>query len=142
MTLDKKRPVLEFEIPGKAVPLKSPRIFYDKRRGKYRGVVPQEVKDWQANIIIWSKVGTRKQRWRLTDNAVILDVEIGIQRKSNQKNWKYPETKPDRTNLLKPIEDALEGIVYTNDSRIVDGRVTKVFADYDYVRIKVVDLEG
>lgn len=39
-----------------------------------------------------------------------------------------PKWKPDRTNLCKLAEDILQGIVYTNDSRIVGGRVEKWYS--------------
>lgn len=38
-----------------------------------------------------------------------------------------PDTKPDRTNLGKLAEDALEGIVLDNDKRIVGGNVEKFY---------------
>lgn len=38
-----------------------------------------------------------------------------------------PDTKPDRTNLAKLAEDALEGIVLDNDKRIVGGNVEKLY---------------
>lgn len=39
------------------------------------------------------------------------------QPKSNRSPW--PHTKPDIDNYLKAFLDAVEGLVYTNDSRIV-----------------------
>lgn len=41
----------------------------------------------------------------------------------------YPTAKPDRSNYLMLIENALEGIVYLNDSQICDGPSQKIFAD-------------
>jgi Holliday junction resolvase RusA-like endonuclease len=40
-----------------------------------------------------------------------------------------PTAKPDRTNYLVLIENALEGIVYLNDSQICGGPPEKHFAD-------------
>lgn len=42
--------------------------------------------------------------------------------------WKHRGMKPDRDNLQKACSDALQGIVYDNDSQIVDGRTMKDFA--------------
>jgi Holliday junction resolvase RusA-like endonuclease len=39
----------------------------------------------------------------------------------------YPTTRPDLTKLLRGIEDALSGIVYRDDSLIVDQHVVKRF---------------
>lgn len=40
----------------------------------------------------------------------------------------YAPTKPDYDNIEKLIGDALEGILWVNDSRIVDGRCVKKYA--------------
>ena len=140
MSTASKGRILEFEIPGRAVPLKSPRFFFHRGTYGVGAYIPKQMKDWQANIAFWASQEVKKQKWELTDSAVIFDCEVGIKRKPHQKKWQYPKTKPDRSNWLKPIEDALEGIVYTNDSRIVDGRTRKIFADRNYVRIKVTTL--
>jgi Holliday junction resolvase RusA-like endonuclease len=43
----------------------------------------------------------------------------------------------DRGNLLKLIEDALEGVVYADDSQIVGGDVRKVWGERDETRVTV-----
>lgn len=43
----------------------------------------------------------------------------------------------DRGNLLKLVEDAMQGIVYVDDSQIVDGRVRKLWGDGDETRVWV-----
>lgn len=48
----------------------------------------------------------------------------------------------DRGNLLKLLEDALEGIVYENDSQIVDGSVAKVWGERDETRVCVRQAAG
>lgn len=40
----------------------------------------------------------------------------------------YPAVKPDSSKLLRATEDSLIGIVFDDDSRIVDTRIRKVFA--------------
>ena len=37
--------------------------------------------------------------------------------------------KVDRGNLLKLIEDAMNGLIYVDDSQVVDGRVSKTWGD-------------
>lgn len=43
----------------------------------------------------------------------------------------------DRGNLLKLIEDAMNGIVYLDDKQVVGGDVSKVWGDLDETRITV-----
>ncbi len=57
--------------------------------------------------------------------------------KSKPKCWKQsalegkirPTGKPDADNILKNIEDVMEGIFYRNDSQIVDAHVEKFYGD-------------
>lgn len=37
----------------------------------------------------------------------------------------FPHTKPDADKLLRAVQDAMKGVVYTDDSRIVDPQVSK-----------------
>lgn len=51
-----------------------------------------------------------------------------------------PTTKPDVSNILKGIEDALNGVWYADDSQIVEyGKIGKWYADEPrvYVRLDV-----
>ena len=49
--------------------------------------------------------------------------------KSAPKRVTLPIRKPDTSNLLKAAEDAMRGVVYADDSLIVDLHVRKRFAD-------------
>lgn len=42
---------------------------------------------------------------------------------------RYPATKPDSSKLLRSTEDSMIGIVFDDDSRIVDTWITKVYAE-------------
>lgn len=41
----------------------------------------------------------------------------------------YPIGTPDRDKLERAVCDALTGLVYTDDSRVVDGRTSKVYTE-------------
>jgi len=43
----------------------------------------------------------------------------------------------DRGNLLKLIEDAMNGLVYLDDSQVVGGSVAKIWGDVDETRVVV-----
>lgn len=63
-------------------------------------------------------------------NGAVSIVRLEIRRTRPKSNYsEYPITPPDIGNLEKPIEDALQGFVYTNDARIVHkGNVDKIWA--------------
>lgn len=45
--------------------------------------------------------------------------------------------KPDSTKLLRAVEDALQGVVYRNDSQIVKQSVTKGYGEPARVEIRI-----
>lgn len=53
----------------------------------------------------------------------------------------YPTSAPDTTKLLRAIEDAMEGVVYTNDAQIVDQNVRKRYGP-ERVEIEIRELLG
>lgn len=50
---------------------------------------------------------------------------------------KFPTTKPDVLKLARGVEDAMTGIIYTDDSLIVSERLFKRYADRPGVMIEI-----
>jgi Holliday junction resolvase RusA-like endonuclease len=50
-------------------------------------------------------------------------------------------SKPDGTNMLKACEDAMNGIVFVDDSQIVRGFFTKVYSEKPGVDLRIEALE-
>ena len=48
-----------------------------------------------------------------------------------------PTKKPDCSNILKSIEDALNGVAYADDSQIVQVRVVKYFGEFPSARVVI-----
>ena len=48
-----------------------------------------------------------------------------------------PIKKPDASNVLKSVEDAMNGVVYKDDSQIVNIHVTKVYASQSGIDVCV-----
>jgi len=64
------------------------------------------------------------------DGAVVVDCVFRLARpKSRRKAGPFPSTGADGDKLLRAVNDAITGIVITNDARVVDQRSTKVYAD-------------
>jgi Holliday junction resolvase RusA-like endonuclease len=82
----------------------------------------------------------------ITDIPVYLSVDI---KKSIPKSWTkkkakaalngdiLPTSKPDVSNYYKLIEDALNGILYADDSQIVAQQSSKSYHDTDIISIEV-----
>lgn len=82
--------------------------------------------DW-AQIVGWAAKAAMAGEPPL-DMAIELDLLFLLPRPSSVRK-PLPETKPDIDKLTRCVCDALEGIVYTNDSRVCDLSVRKRYAD-------------
>lgn len=71
----------------------------------------------------------REYRGRPLDEPLRLEIRAYRSRPRRKVEVLFPATKPDYDNIAKLIGDALEGVLWVNDSRIVDGRVIKLFAE-------------
>lgn len=87
------------------------------RMGKGIVYTPQKTAKWERDIAIQAKQYAPPEPW---DCAIRMQAIFILSRpKSVPRSRCSVYTKPDLSNLLKSIEDALEGIIFVNDSRIV-----------------------
>lgn len=97
------------------------------KNGKTISYTPDKTAAWENKI---QEQALKKRPGELLDGPLILEATFYLQRpKSKPKRVKFPDTKPDLDNLVKSVKDALEGIIYTNDSRIVDEVIRKRYGD-------------
>lgn len=66
---------------------------------------------------------TKKQRAQIEANEVI-----------------FKDTKPDFDNLQKLLLDAMQGIVYVNDSRIVKAEAVKIYGKVPRIEVEVYEV--
>ena len=52
----------------------------------------------------------------------------------------YPTVKPDGDNIAKAVKDALNGLVWIDDSQVVDLRVKKVYGSWPRLDVTVGEL--
>ena len=125
---------ISFTVYGNPVPKARARTVRLKN-GFTTTYTPKKTEQWEDMI----RLQILKHRpEKLLDSAIALKAVFVLQRpKSIPKKRKYPETKPDLDNLLKSLTDAMEGIIYTNDSRIVKKEVEKVYGDPPRVEVEV-----
>jgi Holliday junction resolvase RusA-like endonuclease len=73
----------------------------------------------------------------LLDGPLVLTVKFILACPGRPK-WKLPAVKPDLSNYIKSIEDALNGIIWQDDARIVVCNAQKLYAmDGSKPRIEV-----
>ena len=126
--------IICFTVYGNPIPKARARTVRLKN-GFTTTYTPQKTENWE-NMIRLQILEHKPDK--LIDQAISLKAVFVLQRpKSIPKKRKYPETKPDLDNLLKSLTDAMEGIIYTNDSRIVKKEVSKVYGDPPRVEVEL-----
>lgn len=132
-------------IPGKPTPKGNSKSVV--RMGKRLvPVASSKVRGFESS----SKAIAYTQRpAELLVGAVVVDVDFVFAiPKSRSKGKRMlrvgdPHTsRPDRGNLLKMLEDVLEGVAYADDAAVFDGRVRKVWGERDETRVTVRAVEG
>ena len=101
-------------IIGLPVPKGRPRSF---RVGGFLGhYTPKRTAEWEKYVRLQAR---QQYKQAPLDCPIKIEVEFYLPRpKSLPKKYVYHAKKPDLDNLNKAILDSLEGIIYTNDSRI------------------------
>ena len=107
--------MLRFTIPGKPVPKQRPRI--STKNGIVRAYTPKNTANYEklvANISMFNRI----------DDVVLLGpisvkLLIFLERAKSNKDL-FPITKPDIDNYAKSILDGMNGVIYKDDSQIID----------------------
>jgi crossover junction endodeoxyribonuclease RusA len=86
--------------------------------------------DWRASIAACARLWLEQNGMPAPlDGAVELTIKFYMPRpKSLRKSIGYPLSRPDLSKLVRCVEDALTGIAYVDDSRIVAAHLFKGFA--------------
>jgi Holliday junction resolvase RusA-like endonuclease len=137
---------LEFTVYGHALPGGSKRPL--RRGGKKDGRIilvdnNPKTRDWRNDIKI---VAAELMKGReLYEGALALDVTFFVLRpKGHYGSYgvkksapKFPTKRPDTTKLLRPLEDALTGIIWRDDAQIVTQTCSKRYGEPERVEVKV-----
>ncbi len=108
---------------------------------------PAEVRKWQADF----KHEAREQMKDRKPTEAAIEVQISIylpvpksmsakRTKAALLGYLRPVTRPDCDNYCKAISDSLNGVVWLDDSQIVDLHVSKSYAEKPSVMVEVIEL--
>lgn len=148
---------LTIEIQARAIPASNTkRVFINPKTRKPVIVDRAKGKSQQlATIKLFAQQAAADQGWKVTDAPIWLMIECVFVRpaghfgtgrnsgivKPSAPVWPTSKANGDRTNLLKSIEDALTGVVWRDDSQVVDGPIKKSYGDCELIRIVVRELD-
>lgn len=129
---------IKFTVYGYPVPKARARTVR-LPNGKMTSYTPKKTAAWEESIRLQA-LACRPEK--LLDGPLELNATFYLLRpKSRPKRMKYPDTKPDLDNLGKSLIDALEGLIFTNDSRIVDKVLRKRYGEPPRVEINIKPIE-
>ena len=138
----------EFTVLGKPQHGGSKTAFPIRMKsGKYRcNVVDEnekEVKPWRNQIMVVASELMKDREPFQGPLMLVVDFYFarpkghfgvhGVRRAAPR----YPVVRPDTTKLLRPLEDALSGILWKDDSQVVDQIARKRYGDPPRAEVKV-----
>lgn len=123
-------------IPGLARPGGSKKGFFNPKLGRVMIVDANDsARPWKAQV---SDAAMQAMDGRpMLQRALSISVRFYLPRPKG--HWgrhgllpsapPFPAVKPDATKLLRPLEDAMTGIVWRDDAQIVHQDVAKLYGD-------------
>ncbi len=139
--------MLFIEIPGEPVAQGRPRAT--TINGRVRLYDPVKSKNYKEHVRLVAQSARHRAGIRLFTGP--LRVRMVIHRKIPTRFRKRekelasvgkirPTTKPDSDNYSKSLLDAMNGIIYEDDSQVVDLSVSKFYSENPRVEIRVEEI--
>ena len=125
---------LKFTIPGEPCAQGRPR--FSTAGGFVKAYDPAKSKNYKAYIKLVATHEAKKQGWLYTELPLSMSVTAYMSiPKSKSKKFRpaalaheeRPTKKPDLSNIVKGVEDALNGLIYKDDSQIVKLSLEKYY---------------
>lgn len=114
------------------------------KKAKVRAITPEKTRDYEAYVAALGQIAMRGKVPLTGPLVMTLRIYLPIPSSWSQKKQRaalagavYPTTKPDNSNVLKGIEDALNKIAYGDDSCIVDHVVSKRYCSKPRVEVEI-----
>lgn len=130
---------IHFIVLGTPIPYT--RVTPMNRGGKRWAYKPKKTQDYGDWV---ESVADEYKSEELLDGALSIELHFYFARpksRKNEKKYPYPDVKPDIDNCIKNLTDSLEGIIYTNDSRIVNLMTSKNYGLPERVEITIREIE-
>ena len=137
--------IVTFEVKGDPVPKGRPRFA---RRGQFvQTYTDAKTIDYETHVAMKARQAIGASEPLQGALTVFLYLRYTIPASYSKKRKEaclrgveYPK-KVDLDNVYKSITDAMQGIVYANDSQIVEAHITKVYAETAGANIMVQECE-
>ena len=131
--------MIEFFIPG--LPIAKARPKFAVIKGVARAYTPAKTKAYENMVAIYGRKAIAKplNGPLVIELAFILPVAPSTSKKRTAELLNGPHIqKPDLTNLVKSVEDGLNGIAYLDDAQIWKISATKTYSENIGVMVKII----
>jgi crossover junction endodeoxyribonuclease RusA len=131
---------VSFFVPGTPATQGSKRAFIPK--GWTRAIIVEDCKrnkDWRGDVKSFALEATAGEVHDTDSRSAMVRLTIAFfmprpkghvgRRGLLPSAPKRPTTKPDCTKMLRSVEDALKGILWADDSQVVEQVISKHYAD-------------
>jgi Holliday junction resolvase RusA-like endonuclease len=133
---------LVFEVPGQPAAKLRPKAARRKKRGGatyIAQITPEKTIRYESDVALF---GAQAMAGRpLLDGALWMHVSAFFTRPKSHAKMKEPPVyvtkKPDGSNVLKAIEDGLNGVAYLDDAIVADSRIVRRWCNDGRPRVVV-----
>jgi len=134
--------MVTFKVDGTPVP--KGRARYARRGNFISTYTPEKTRTYEALIKEAAIEAMGSSEPLETPVSLYLYIRVPIPKSCTKKRLEAisdgsekPTKKPDASNILKSVEDGMNGVVYHDDSQIINIHVTKVYSSLPGVDICV-----
>ena len=139
---------LQFEVPGPPIGQGRPR--FSMVCGHAKAYDPEKSRNYKAYVRLLATQAMKDSGFTMIEGPCCLDIMAFFEvPKSKSKKFKErallglerPTKKPDIDNIVKALQDALNGLAYKDDSSIVFLSVAKCYSEVPRVEVILREIE-
>ena len=140
---------LMFEILGS--PIGQGRPKFSTINGHAKAYDPEKSRNYKAYVRLLATQAMKESGFTMIEGPCCLSIDAYFEvPKSKSKKFReaalsgleYPTKKPDLSNIIKGIEDAINNLVYYDDACIVSLSVCNFYSDVPRVEVVISDCKN
>lgn len=137
---------LMLEIPGS--PIGQGRPKFSTINGHAKAYDPEKSRNYKAYVRLLATQAMKDSGFTMIEGPCCLSIDAYFEvPKSKSKKFReaalsgleYPTKKPDLSNIIKGIEDALNGLAYKDDALIVRLNTVKLYSEIPRVEVSLIE---
>ena len=133
--------LIEFTVPGEPVAKGRARAFI--RCGKIGHYTPDKTANYESLVRLFASRAMGNKPLMTEAIWLTVDAYFSIPRSWPARKQEDAEvmkvrkiSRPDLSNVVKAVEDALNGIVWVDDSQVIQIRASKHYSRIPYIHIR------